>query len=56
VVDTIENPARGNTATNVLKDAEISTGMTIQVPPFIKVGDRVRIATEDGKYLERDNS
>ncbi|MCZ6507459.1 MAG: elongation factor P, partial [Acidobacteria bacterium] len=27
IVDTIENPARGNTATNVMKDAEINTGM-----------------------------
>ena len=55
VVDTIENPARGNTATNVMKDAQIDTGMTIQVPPFIKIGDRVRVSTEDGSYVERVN-
>jgi elongation factor P len=55
VVDTIENPAKGNTATNVLKDAQIATGMTIQVPPFIKIGDRVRVSTEDGSYVERVN-
>jgi elongation factor P len=55
VVDTIENPAKGNTATNVMKDAQIGTGMTIQVPPFIKIGDRVRIATDDGSYVERVN-
>ncbi|MCZ6727140.1 MAG: elongation factor P [Acidobacteria bacterium] len=55
IVDTIENPARGNTATNVMKDAEINTGMTIQVPPFINIGDRVRVSTEDGNYVERVN-
>lgn len=55
IVDTIENPARGNTATNVMKDAEINTGMTIQVPPFINIGDRVRVSTEDGSYVERVN-
>lgn len=55
IVDTIENPARGNTATNVMKDAQIATGMTIQVPPFIKIGDRVRIVTEDGSYESRVN-
>ncbi len=55
VMDTIENPAKGNTATNVLKDATINTGMTVQVPPFINIGDKVRIATEDGSYVERVN-
>jgi len=55
VVDTIENPAKGNTATNVMKDAQIATGMTIQVPPFINIGDRVRVSTEDGNYVERVN-
>jgi elongation factor P len=55
VVDTIENPAKGNTATNVMKDAKISTGLTIQVPPFINIGDRVRIVTDDGSYVERVN-
>lgn len=45
---------RGNSAsTNVTKDAKLETGMTIQVPLFVKNGDRVRISTEDGSYLER---
>ncbi len=55
ITDTIENPAMGNTATNVTKDATIDTGMTIQVPPFINIGDRVRVSTEDGSYVERVN-
>ena len=53
VVETIDDAARGNTATNVTKDATIETGLQIQVPSFVKTGDRVRISTEDGSYVER---
>lgn len=53
VTETIDNPAMGNTATNVTKDATIDTGYVIQVPPFIKTGERIRVLTEDGTYLER---
>lgn len=53
VVETIDDPARGNTATNVTKDATIETGLAIQVPNFVKTGDRVRVLTEDGSYVER---
>lgn len=55
VVDTIENPAMGNTATNTTKAATIETGFEAQVPLFIKNGDLVRLLTEDGSYLERVN-
>jgi elongation factor P len=55
VTDTIDNPAMGNTATNVTKDATIETGYVVQVPPFIKVGEKIRLLTEDGSYLERAN-
>ena len=40
VVDTIDNPAKGNTATNTTKDATLSTGLVVQVPLFIKIGDQ----------------
>lgn len=53
VAETIDDAARGNTATAVTKDATLETGITIQVPNFIKTGDRVRVSTEDGTYLER---
>lgn len=53
VVDTIDNAAKGNTATGATKEATLETGFTLQVPMFIKTGDRVRILTEDGSYLER---
>jgi elongation factor P len=53
VTDTIDNAARGNTATNVTKEATLETGLKIQVPMFVKTGDRVRISTDDGSYVER---
>ena len=53
VVETIDDAAKGNTATNVTKDAKISTGMVVQVPMFIKTGEMIRISTLDGTYVER---
>ena len=41
------------TASASYKPAIVETGLTIQVPPFIQAGDRIRIDTCDGKYLER---
>lgn len=44
---------RGATVTNQLKDAVLETGLKTRVPPFIDVGEVVRISTEDGSYLSR---
>ena len=44
---------RGQTATNQYKPATVETGLNITVPPFIKVGELIRIDTRTGKYLER---
>lgn len=41
------------TATNVFKNGVVETGMAVQIPPFINVGDKVKINTADGAYLER---
>jgi elongation factor P len=41
------------TATASYKSATLETGITIQVPAFIQVGDRVRLDPSEGKYLER---
>lgn len=51
-----EPAAQGNTATNVTKLAKVETGGEVQVPSFIKQGDRVKIDTADGSYLERVRS
>jgi len=44
---------RGATATNQLKEATLETGLRTRVPPFIEVGEVVRISTDDGSYVSR---
>jgi elongation factor P len=44
---------KGATAAKQLKDAVLETGLKTRVPPFIDVGDVVRISTSDGSYLSR---
>jgi elongation factor P len=44
---------RGDSANNVQKPATMETGITIQVPLFIKTGERLKIDTRTGKYMER---
>ncbi len=44
---------RGNTATNVMKSATLSTGAVINVPLFIETGAVVKIDTRTGEYIER---
>lgn len=43
----------GNTATNTTKPATLETGAEVKVPLFINEGDRIRIDTRSGEYLER---
>ncbi len=44
---------KGATATNQLKDAVMETGLKTRVPPFIELGETLRINTETGEYLSR---
>jgi elongation factor P len=44
---------KGATATNQQKDAQLETGLTTRVPPFIEIGEVVRVNTESGEYLSR---
>jgi elongation factor P len=44
---------KGATATNQNKDATLETGLTVKVPPFIANGERIRIDTRSGEYVER---
>lgn len=44
---------KGDTATNVTKPAILETGAEIKVPLFINPGDRIRVDTRSGEYLER---
>ncbi len=43
----------GNTATNALKPATVETGAIVRVPLFIGVGEKIRVDTRNGSYLER---
>jgi elongation factor P len=44
---------RGDTATGVNKKVKTSTGLEVQVPAFVNVGDRIRIDTRTGTYVTR---
>ena len=44
---------RGNTATNVMKDATVETGANVKVPLFISTGDLIKVDTRSGEYSER---
>jgi elongation factor P len=52
VIDT-EPSMKGATASASYKPAKLETGVTIQVPPFIQIGDKVRVDPSEGSYLER---
>jgi elongation factor P len=51
----VETPPgiKGATATNQTKEAELETGAKTKVPPFIEIGEVIRISTETGGYLSR---
>ena len=44
---------KGSTANAQLKPATVETGLVVQVPPFINVGDKIRVNTESGEYQAR---
>lgn len=41
------------TASSVTKPAQLETGLTVQVPPFINEGEKIRVDTAEGTYLSR---
>lgn len=48
-----ESVVKGDTTSNVMKDAKMETGITVKVPAFIKTDDALKIDTRDGSYVER---
>lgn len=44
---------KGDTATNTLKPATVETGAEVRVPLFINEGEKIKINTQDGSYVER---
>lgn len=52
VVET-EPGLKSATASSVNKPAKLETGLVVQVPPFVNAGEKVRVETNSGAYLER---
>src|SRR5690606_32279210 len=48
-----EPAVKGDTSTNALKSATVETGIEIRVPLFVNQGDKVRVDTRTGDYIER---
>ena len=46
---------RGNSATARTKPAEMETGLSVQVPEYIKEGERIKVDTRTGEFLSRAN-
>jgi len=54
VVDT-EPELKGSTASNSPKPAKLDTGLTISVPAFVKIGEKIVVNTGEGTYVSRAN-
>jgi elongation factor P len=52
VVET-EPGIKGDTVTNVMKPAKLETGAVINVPLFIEQGEKIKVDTRTGEYVER---
>jgi len=47
---------KGNSATNIFKPATLENGLQTKVPLFIKVGEKIKVDTKNGEYVERAKS
>jgi elongation factor P len=52
VIET-EPGLKSATASSVMKPAKLETGLVVQVPPFINAGEKIRVDTAEGTYMER---
>ena len=52
-VVTTEPPLKGATASNSNKPATLENGVTLQVPPFVVEGERIRVNPAEARYMER---
>lgn len=48
-----EPAVKGDSVTNIMKSATLETGLKIKVPLFVKEGERVKVDTRTGEYIER---
>ena len=49
-----EPAVKGDTVSNVTKPATLETGLVVQVPIFVNTGDRIKVDTRNGEYLNRE--
>ncbi|MDR2892415.1 MAG: elongation factor P [Deltaproteobacteria bacterium] len=54
-VTNTEPGVKGDTVSNVSKPATVETGLIVQVPIFVNLGDRIKVDTRNGEYLGREN-
>lgn len=52
-VTNAEPSMKKQTASASYKKCTVETGLTVMVPPFVEAGDKIRVSTETGEYLER---
>lgn len=55
IVSDAPEGVRGDSANNVQKAITLETGISVQAPLFIKTGEKIKVDTRTGKYLERAN-
>ena len=55
ILEVVESePAiKGQTATGSYKPAKVETGITVMVPQFVNNGEKIRVNTVDGSYIDR---
>lgn len=46
---------KGNSASNIYKDAVLDNGLKVRVPLFVKAGDKIRVDTRNGEYSQKVN-
>ncbi len=52
-IEYCEPAVRGNTATNLTKPVKLETGAEIMCPAFVELGEKIRVDTRTGEYIER---
>ena len=50
-----EDAVNGNTSSSAMKNAKLETGIEVNVPLFINIGDKIKVDTRDDSYVERVN-
>ena len=55
-VEETETVVKGQTAAGSGKPAIVETGLRVIVPPFVNTGDKIRVNTDTGEYMERADS